>query len=77
LALTSGDVNPEEHLRLAERLLGEAEELRDRCARTGDLMACSSKGTGVYRSLSLCCRVTSCGTFQTKRGSGGYLEISD
>jgi len=37
-------MDSEEHLRLAERLLGEAEELRDRCARTGDLMACMQAG---------------------------------
>ena len=37
-------MDPEEHLRLAERLLKEAEELRDKCARTGDLMACVQAG---------------------------------
>ena len=51
LPLTNSDMNPEERLRLAERLLREAEELRDRCARTGDLMACVQAGEKAWGAL--------------------------
>jgi len=50
-------MNPEEHLRLAERLLREAEELRDRCARIGDLMACVQAGEKAWGAFFQALRV--------------------
>ena len=37
-------MGPEERLKLAEKLLEEAEELRDECAQTGSVRACVQAG---------------------------------
>jgi len=44
-------IGPEEYLKFAEKLLREAEELRDKCARTGDLMACVQAGEKAWGCL--------------------------
>ena len=44
-------MGPEERLKLAEKLLREAEELRDRCAQTGDPIACMQAGKKVWEAL--------------------------
>jgi len=44
-------IGSEERLKLAEKLLKEAEELRDECARTGSLAACMQAGKKVWEAF--------------------------
>ena len=44
-------MGPEERLKLAEKLLEEAEELRYECARTGSLAACVQAGKKVWEAF--------------------------
>jgi len=45
------EMGPEERLKLAEKLLEEAEELRDECARTGSLVACVQAGEKAWEAF--------------------------
>mgnify|MGYP000495219834 CR=1 FL=1 len=44
-------MDSEERLKLAEKLLKEAEELKDRCAWTGDPIACMQAGEKIWEAL--------------------------